>query len=68
MTATREAGQTQASADALAVYMDAAAAAMAARCEVARIGRQLREARKAARAAEAAERAAEVNYLETPYA
>lgn len=67
-TATREPGQSQASADALDALMEAGMRTSDARCEVARLQRQLREARKVLKAAEAAEQAADAAYIATPYA
>lgn len=67
-TVTREAGQSQASADALAALSAANVEASFARMEVARLNRQLREARKALKVMEAAEAAAERAYYATPYA
>jgi hypothetical protein len=67
MTTTREAGQTQASADALGAYLEAVGKASDARIEVRRLQRQLSEARKVLKSAEAVEKAADARYIATPY-
>jgi predicted dinucleotide-binding enzyme len=67
MTTTREDGQTQASADALATYSALDAKASDARYEVIRVTRELKTARAAAKAAEKAAKDAEAIYLATPY-
>jgi predicted ferric reductase len=68
ITAIREQGQSQASADALEVYMEASRAASEARCEAQWLAEQLRKARKAVKAAEQAEADALRAYESTPYA
>lgn len=64
---SREAGQSQASADALDAYMAKAHAAADARIKVRGLNRELRLAREAVRVAESEELAALRAYEATPF-